>query len=177
MMHKISCRIIEWCIAHRVGVLVIGTNKFWKQNADMGKRNNQNFVSIPHAELRQMIAYKAMIAGITVIEQEESYTSKSDVTANDPIPVYGHVEGKPSFSGRRISRGRYQTHSGLIINADCNGAANILREAVPHAWAGKTDFRFLAAPYSIPYQRLQKVTGCHPKDPDQSIPEVSFANG
>ena len=126
MMHKISCRVIEWCIEHRVGVLVIGTNKFWKQNADMGKRNNQNFVSIPHAELRQMIAYKAMIAGITVIEQEESYTSKSDVTANDPIPVYGHVEGKPSFSGRRISRGRYQTHSGLIINADCNGAANIL---------------------------------------------------
>ena len=61
MMHKISCRIIEWCIAHRVGVLVIGTNRFWKQNADMGKRNNQNFVSIPHAELRQMIAYKAMI--------------------------------------------------------------------------------------------------------------------
>ena len=85
--------------------------------------------------------------------------------------------GKPSFSGRRISRGRYQTHSGLIINADCNGAANILRKAVPHAWKGKTDFRFLAAPYSIPYQRLQKVTGCHPKDPDQSIPEVSFANG
>ena len=60
MMHKISCRIIEWCIAHRVGVLVIGTNRFWKQNADMGKRNNQNFVSIPHAELRQMIAYKAI---------------------------------------------------------------------------------------------------------------------
>ena len=48
----------------------------------MGKRSNQNFVSIPHAELRQKIAYKAMIAGITVIEQEESYTSKSDVPPN-----------------------------------------------------------------------------------------------
>ena len=76
MMHKISCRIIEWCIAHRVEVLVIGTNKSWKQNADMGKRSNQNFVSIPHAELRQMIAYKAMITGITVIEQEDSDTSQ-----------------------------------------------------------------------------------------------------
>ena len=80
---------------------MIGTNKFWKQNADMGKRSNQNFVSIPHAELRQKIAYKAMIAGITVIEQEESYTSKSDVTANDPIPVR-FLAGESAEDGIRL---------------------------------------------------------------------------
>ena len=153
-LHKISTAIVRWCIAHRVGTLVLGVNKLWKQESDMGKRNNQTYVSIPHARLRWMITYKALTAGINVIEQEESYTSKADVTMADPMPVYGEEKGKPVFSGKRIERGRYKTASGLIINADCNGAANILRKAVPDAWKNTKDFKFFAYPETYGYWNL-----------------------
>lgn len=160
MMHKISCRIVSWCIQHGVGVLVIGVNRLWKQNADMGKQSNQKFVSVPHAQLLRLIEYKAAAAGISVVEQEESYTSKADVTANDFIPVYGQTKEISTFSGKRISRGRYRTKSGLIINADCNGAANILRKAFPDAWTETSDFSFLARPYSMTYQRIVYNKAC-----------------
>ena len=153
-MHRISTSIIRYCIDHRIGVLVLGKNKYWKQNSSLSKQNNQNFVSVPHAVLQQMIQYKALIAGIDVILQEESYTSKADISAGDPIPVYGKEEGVPVFSGRRIKRGLYRCQAGYCINADCNGAANILRKAFADAWAGHTDFHFLACPESICFQKL-----------------------
>lgn len=164
-MHKVSTFVIRWCLAHGVGTLVLGVNKLWKQNAGMSRQSNQKFVTIPHAQLRQMIEYKALIAGITVVEQEESYTSKADVTAADPIPVYGQETGKPVFSGRRIMRGLYRTKSGLVINADCNvskaavGAANILRKAFPDAWASTKDYRFLAMPESVGFHKLNRKFG------------------
>ena len=156
-MHKTSHWVVLWCLTHGVGILVIGVNRFWQQNADMGKRNNQNFVSIPHAKLKAMIEYKALTAGITVIEQEESYTSRADVSAGDIMPVYGQTSQKPEFSGRRICRGLYQTHSGIMINADCNGAANILRKAFPNAWKNTTDFAFLARPYCMSYRKMVRA--------------------
>ena len=76
-----------------------------------------------------MITYKAQRAGIIVIEQEESYTSKADFLSNDLIPVYGKEKGEVSFSGSRIKRGLYKSATGVIINADINGAANIMRKA------------------------------------------------
>lgn len=155
-MHKISTSIIRFCVEHKAGVLVIGANKGWKQKANMGRRSNQNFVSIPLYMLRQMLNYKAMIAGISVIEQEESYTSRADITASDPIPVYGHRPEGLSFSGRRVSRGLYQTSAGYRINADCNGAANILRKAIPDAWKGTKDFRFLAFPERMDFNSLNR---------------------
>ncbi len=82
----------------------------------------------------------------TAVRRVLSYTSKADVTAGDYIPVYGKDDGKACFSGRRIRRGLYRCHDGLVINADCNGAANIMRKAFPDAWGGRTDFRFLAQP-------------------------------
>ena len=86
-MHKLSTAIVRYCIAHRIGILVVGTNRLWKQHASMSKKSNQKFVSIPHERLRWMISYKALVAGIEVIWQEESYTSKADCTAGDLIPV------------------------------------------------------------------------------------------
>ena len=77
MMHKISADIVRYCTEHGVGTVVIGASKGWKQGTDMGKENNQNFVSIPHDRLRKMILYKAGNAGIRVVLQEESYTSKA----------------------------------------------------------------------------------------------------
>ena len=129
--HKMSRLLLEWCKSHEVGYLVLGSNKFWKQEVDIGKRNNQNFVSIPFEMLKSMIELKSNEYGITVIRQEESYTSKASFLDLDFIPVYNEEEPdkKYHFSGRRIHRGLYKSADGTLINADINGAANILRKA------------------------------------------------
>ena len=157
MMHKISTDIVRYCAEHDVGTIVMGVNRGWKQGSDMGKVNNQNFTGIPHDRLRKMIMYKAAREGIRIMEQEESYTSKADITAMDFIPVYGRENGNVEFSGRRIKRGLYACSAGYSVNADCNGAANILRKAVPDAWEGTEDFRFLATPEKAGFKDLQRV--------------------
>lgn len=154
--HKISSSIISYCIEHNAGTLVLGVNRCWKQNSNMGRIKNQNFVSMPITVLRKMITYKAMKAGIRVIEQEESYTSKADITSMDYIPTYGVDDEKADFSGSRIKRGLYHCGNGIIINADCNGAANIMRKALPDVWKNTKNFNFLATP---------KVYGFHEMNP------------
>lgn len=162
--HKISRDMISFCIAHQAGTLVLGKNPLWKQKLCIGKRNTQKFVQMPIAYLCELITYKAANAGIKVIEQEESYTSKADVTAKDFMPVYG--EDTPvAFSGKRISRGLYRCSNGLVIHADCNGAANIMRKAIPDAWNDVADYQFLAAP---------EVYGFHELNP-KSIPVKRIA--
>lgn len=156
--HKISSSIISYCIEHNVGTLVLGVNRYWKQNSNMGRVKNQNFVSMPITILRKMITYKAMKTGIRVIEQEESYTSKTDITSTDYIPTYGIDDEKADFSGGRIKRGLYHCGNGTIINADCNGAANIMRKALPDAWKNTKNFDFLATP---------KVYGFHEMNPQR----------
>ncbi len=96
----------------------------------MGRKNNQEFVQIPHARFIEMLTYKAQLVGIQVILQEESYTSKASFLDRDPIPTYdpGRKE-KPRFSGRREKRGLYRASDGRRINADMNGSYNILRKA------------------------------------------------
>ena len=156
-LHKISRSIVDYCVTHNVGMLVIGKNENWKQNINIGKVNNQNFVAIPHAQLEKLIQYKAEEIGIEVIAQEESYTSKADVTSGDAMPVY--QEGQTvtaAFSGRRVQRGLYKTASGAIINADCNGAANILRKLYPEAWNDTKNFTFLARPEVINFKTMNK---------------------
>ena len=157
MMHKISTDIVRYCAEHDVGTIVMGVNRGWKQGSDMGNVNNQNFTGIPHDRLRKMIMYKAAREGIRVMEQEESYTSKADITAMDFIPIYGRENGNVGFSGKRIKRGLYSCSAGYAVNADCNGAANILRKAVPDAWEGTEDFRFLATPETAGFKDLQRV--------------------
>lgn len=152
--HKISRSIIDFCIQHKAGTLILGENKNWKQDSGLGKQNNQNFVSMPIFRLKQMIAYKANQVGIKVIFQEESYTSKADITAMDAIPTYGVNDIDAHFSGSRIKRGLYRCANGLIINADCNGAANIMRKAFPNAWNDTTDFSFLATPEVFGFHEL-----------------------
>ena len=129
--HKMSRQLMEWCKSHKVGYLVLGSNKFWKQESNMGKCNNQNFVSIPFEMLKSMIESKSNEYGITVIRQEESYTSKASFLDLDFIPTYSKEDPdtKYHFSGRRIHRGLYKSKDGTLMNADINGAANILRKA------------------------------------------------
>lgn len=128
-MHKISRSIIDTCVEHGVSTLAIGVNKGIKQRSSMGKQNNQSFTAIPFSRLIFMLKYKAENAGITVIEQEESYTSKADFLNGDYIPVYGRDDDRACFSGSRIKRGLYRSGTGAVINADVNGAANIMRKA------------------------------------------------
>ena len=155
--HQISCRIVDFCLRHRVAVLYLGQNRFWKQNSGIGRKNNQTFVSIPFAMLRQMITYKAERAGICVMLQEESYTSQASFLDGDYIPTYGRDDRKASFSGRRISRGLYRSADGTVINADLNAAANILRKAKQDAFEGVSDSDFLKNPEVLYY------TGLHDK--------------
>ena len=163
--HKISRSIIDFCVDHQAGTLIFGVNPLWKQNSRIGKINNQKFVSMPIALLRAMITYKALNAGIKIIEQEESYTSKADITTKDYIPTYGVDDKDAQFSGLRIKRGLYRCADGTILNADCHAAANIMRKAVPDIWDRTTDFSFLASP---------KVYGFHELNP-KSIPVKGIA--
>ncbi|MBV9710096.1 MAG: transposase [Ktedonobacteraceae bacterium] len=137
-LHTASRWIIDDLVAHGIGTLVIGKNNGWKQEANMGKRNNQNFVSIPHARFISMLTYKAELEGITVIITEESYTSQAIFLDRDEMPVYDpNRKEKPEFSGKRIKRGLYRAADGTLINADCNGSGNIIRKVAPDAFGSE----------------------------------------
>ena len=127
-MHKASKKIINYCIDNNIGNIVIGKNKQWKTNINLGCRNNQNFTGIPFNRLINMIQYKAEFFGIKVLVTEESYTSKSSFLDLDILPKFSDESSvKYTFSGSRITRGLYKTKN-IVINADVNGAYNILRK-------------------------------------------------
>ena len=137
-LHKASKHIIDFLVEQGVGTIIIGKNPLWKQESNMGKRNNQNFVQIPHARFIDMLTYKADLVGIQVEVTEESYTSKASFLDLDEIPEYRpNDDEKHIFSGKRIGRRNrlYRTKDGRIICADVNGAYNILRKRRPDAFA------------------------------------------
>lgn len=129
LLHTASATIIKQLSRTGVDTLVIGWSTGFKQGMTMGKRNNQNFAYLPLARFRDMLKYKAEQAGLKVLIQEESYTSKSSFLDNDPLLIYGEVNEKPKFSGKRITRGQYRSSNGLVIHADVNGALNIIRKS------------------------------------------------
>ena len=96
----------------------------------MGRKNNQQFVQLPHARFIEQLTYKAQLVGIKVVIQEESYTSKASFLDSDPLPTYqAHRTEKPIFSGTRTARSWYRASDGTIIHADSNGSFNILRKS------------------------------------------------
>jgi putative transposase len=134
-LHTASKRIIDLLVQEGIGVLCIGKNDAWKQNSEMSKRTNQNFVQIPHARFIAMLTYKAELVGIRVQITEESYTSKASLLDLDPLPVrQSGDEMKHTFSGKRVKRGLYRASNGREINADINGAGNIIRKVAPDAF-------------------------------------------
>lgn len=155
-MHKISRSIVLFCIEHKIGTLILGQNKQWKQNSDIGTANNQAFVGMPIHQLQMMIEYKASNAGICVIYQEESYTSKADFLAQDLIPTYGVDDQNAFFSGKRIKRGLYMSQNGIVFNADLNGAANILRKCIPGAFRDAVNFDYLQKPIVYGFHKLNR---------------------
>jgi putative transposase len=108
--------------------LVIGKNEGWKQQIRLGKRTNQNFVFVPHARFIELLGYKAELAGIQILVSEESYTSKCSFLDLEPV-------GKHAvYAGQRVKRGLFRASDGRRLNADVNGAYNILRKVVPNAF-------------------------------------------
>lgn len=117
----------------------------------MGGQSNQRFVQLPHSQLMDKIESMCERYGIIFTRQEESYTSKASFLDNDDIPVYGEEQQEqPAFSGKRVSRGLYRTKDGILLNADINGAANILRKCThTSAFAGKVVKGLLSVPVRI----------------------------
>lgn len=134
-LHKTSRYIVNHLVSNNINTLIIGYNKEWKQETNIGKVNNQKFVQISYFKLVNQLQYKCKLEGINVIIQEESYTSKSSFLDNDFIPTFkSSTELNYKFSGQRVARGLYKSSSGRIINADLNGSLNILKKAVPNAF-------------------------------------------
>lgn len=121
-LHHTSKYIIQYCVKHNIGTIIIGHNKEWKQEINIGKRNNQNFVSIPFNTLINQVQYKAEENGINVILTEEGYTSKTDHFA------FEEMKHHEKYLGKRIKRGLFQSSKGFLINADVNGAIGIARK-------------------------------------------------
>jgi len=123
-LHKVAVMIINMAIEKGIKTIVIGYNKNWKNKCNIGRKNNEKFLSIPHSKLLEYIKYKAIQHKIEVIEQEESYTSKCDALALESVQKHD------KYLGKRVSRGLFQSSVGKLINADVNGALNILRKSV-----------------------------------------------
>ena len=129
-LSKAARIIVNYCLNNDIGKIVLGYNEDFQRNSNIGSINNQNFVNIPYGKLRDKLIYLCKLYGIEFKLQEESYTSKASFFDGDEIPIYDKENQKEYiFSGKRIKRGLYQTSTGKLINADCNGALNILRKS------------------------------------------------
>ena len=128
-IHKASKHIIDWCMQNQIDTIVIGRNKNWKQESVMSKKVNQNFVEIPHGLFIEKIKYKAENKGIKVIETEESYTSSTSFLDGEE-PCEENKNKK-----RRIHRGLFKSNKGVMINADLNGAYQIIKKVFPNAFS------------------------------------------
>lgn len=121
-LHKVSTYLVNFCVEHKIGTIVVGRNKEWKDSIQLGRFTNQNFVYIPFYKLFKMLEYKCKRIGINLVEQEESYTSKCDSLS------FERIEFHKDYLGKRIKRGMFKSGIGKVINADINGALNILRK-------------------------------------------------
>jgi putative transposase len=127
-LHKASRKLVNRLVSNSVSKIVIGHNKNWKQDINLGKSNNQKFVQIPFNMFIHMVTYKAQLEGIEVIVREESYTSKCSFIDNEEICKH------EAYKGKRIKRGLFRSYDGRLINADLNGALNILRKEIPNVF-------------------------------------------
>jgi len=129
IMHKVSKSIVEYARSHNIDTIVIGHSKEWKQSANMGSKNNQNFVQLPFNMLITQIKYKAEEIGINVMIQNEDHTSKCSFLDNESI------EHHDTYMGKRIKRGTFRSANGKLIHADLQASYNIMKKAIPEVFA------------------------------------------
>ena len=147
-MHKISCSIVEYMKTNNLNTLFVGKNIGWKDSINIGKINNQNFVSVPYNMLIQMLDYKCKLAGINMVIVNEAYTSKCSFIDNEKICKHD------TYKGKRMSRGMFRTANGLYINADINSSFNIMCLGIEKCNCDvhtivPTDMRFVYNPIRI----------------------------
>ena len=128
-IHQMTAFLATLFDEMQIEKVFIGKNADWKQNLPFGKKVKQRFAFLPYETFIEQLRYKCQLRGITVITQEESYTSKASFLDNDDVPVYGETDN-PKFSGRRVKRGLYRSSDGRLINADVNGSYNIMRKGL-----------------------------------------------
>ena len=149
-LNKSVRAIIDHCIEHQIGKLIVGYNPGIKQEINIGKSNNQNFVQIPFWQLRRKLEALCSKYEIEYLEQEESYTSKASFYDRDEIPVYdAHDATKYKFSGRRVKRGLYRTKDKHLVSSDINGSANILTKGMHGLDFQRVSSGFLANPLRL----------------------------
>lgn len=151
-LHKVSTYIIDYCVFNNISKIIIGHNNQWKTNSNIGKKNNQNFLNIPHSLLMEYISYKGELVGIQTIIQEESYTSKVDNLALEELPTLEKKKSKKlknedinisktpkrnkkinpltnkPYLGKRVKRGLFSSSIRKLISSDINGCLGIVRK-------------------------------------------------
>jgi putative transposase len=150
-LHCASKDSIEALTSAGIDTIVIGKNKNWKQEVNIGKQNNQQFVQIPHARFIDMLTYKAKLAGIKVVVQEESYTSKCSFL--DLEDVCKHE----TYLGKRVKRGLFRSGEGVLINADVNGSLNIIRKAFPKVFSKDEIEGVVVRPVCVSLKAVQQT--------------------
>ncbi|MEN9272153.1 MAG: transposase, partial [Gloeomargarita sp. DG_1_5_bins_55] len=125
-INKAAKLIINHCLKNRIGTVVFGWNTGQKDGVNMGAKNNQNFVQIPTGRVKERIKQLCEQYGLRFVETEESYTSRASFLDSDKLPKIGEKPEQWQESGERVKRGLYQTAANWYINADANGAANII---------------------------------------------------
>ena len=127
-VNKAARIVINHCLKNNIGTIVFGWNVGQKDSINLGSKTNQKFVSVPTAKLKNRISQLCEQYSIQFVETEESYTSKSSFLDDDELPKYGEKPNQWKPSGKRVKRGLYRTANFSCVNADANGAANILRK-------------------------------------------------
>lgn len=127
-LHNASKQVINYCLGLNIDTIVIGQNKLWKQNSNLNKSVNQNFVQIPYDKFIDKLKYKAENVGIKLIETEESYTSGTSFLDNE-LPIKENYNKE-----RRLYRGLFKSNNGTLINADLNGSYQIIKKVFPDAF-------------------------------------------
>lgn len=141
-LHKSSKYVVDYCVKNKISNIIAGYNKEWKQEINIGKVNNQNFVNIPFDKLICMLKYKCQLNGITIKLIDESYTSKCSALDLEEIKKH------KTYTGKRIKRGLFKNRDGKLINADVNGSLNIGRKELGDVFI-PTDIGFVFNPIKI----------------------------
>ena len=149
-MHKASTYIVNHLVSNRIGTLIIGEIKEWKQDTNMYRVNNQNFVCIPFEMLKSMLEYKCRLAGIEVVRQDEAYTSKCSFLDAEEIRKH------EKYKGSRPKRGCFKTSTGRKVNADVNSACNIMKKYLLKVAGNCTDLMHeLVEVFSMPCLKIK----------------------
>ena len=127
-VHKASRMIVNQLVSNNIHTLVVGYNQGWKQDINIGRKNNQSFVQIPYEKFLSLLDYKSRMEGIKLLTVNEGYTSKCSFLDGEDICKHG------AYAGRRVKRGLFKSADGTLINADVNGSYNILRKCMPNAF-------------------------------------------